>query len=46
MTVQELYDWAVENNCENFNIITDSSSGNVLNKEDLYVDIINDWLYI
>ncbi len=46
MTVKGLYEWAVENECEDFLIINDSHSGNCLTADDIYVDETNKHIHI
>lgn len=46
MTIQSLYEWAIENGCENYLIINDSHLGNLLSVEDIYIDRVNNHIYI
>ena len=38
--------WAIENGCENYLIINDSHLGNLLSVEDIYIDRVNNHIYI
>ena len=46
MTVQELYDWAIEHGYENYRIIYDRHLGNILTKSDISIDNEYEFLYI
>lgn len=36
MTIKELYEWAKENNCENYDILTDDKG--IINEEDVRIN--------
>ena len=46
MTIEELYNWAIENGCENYIIISDAHLGNSLIESNLSIDNENNLIYL
>lgn len=46
MTIEELYNWAIENGCENYTIIYDTHLGNSLIESDISIDNENKLVYL
>ena len=46
MTIEEFYNWAIENGCENYKIISDDHLGNPLIESDISIDNENKLVYL
>ena len=46
MTIEEFYNWAIENGCENYTIISDAHLGNSLIESNLSIDNENNLIYL
>lgn len=46
MTIEELYNWAIENEYENYRIISDAHLGNTVIESDISVDNENKFIYL
>jgi hypothetical protein len=46
MTIEELYNWAIENECENYTIISDAHLGITVIESDLVADNENKLVYL
>jgi hypothetical protein len=46
MTIEELYNWAIENGCENYIIISDAHLGNTVIESDMVIDNENKFVYL
>jgi len=46
MTIEELYNWAIENGCENYIIISDAHLGNTVIESDMVIDSENKFVYL
>ena len=46
MTIEELYNWAIENGYENYRIISDAHLGNIVIETDIVTDNENKIVYL
>ena len=46
MTIEELYNWAIENVYDNYIIISDAHLGNMVIESDIVVDNENKFVYL
>ena len=46
MTIEELYNWAIENGYENYRIISDAHLGNTVTESDISVDNEYKFVYL